>query len=145
MTVRVERVFEFDVAPERVWAFIADPAKRAGAISVVTDYTVNEGNGQKGVWHVELPIPLIRRTIAVKTEDIDVRPPEYVKFVGRSKVMTVTGEHKIEATETGSRLTNRFVVDGAVPGVETFFKRNLDGELENLRRALEADFRRDDD
>ena len=48
----------------------------------------------------------------------------------------MTGEHTIEATETGSRLVNEFVVDGRVPGVERFFKRNLDGEMENLERAL---------
>ena len=35
MTVRVERTFEFPVAPERVWAFIADPELRARPISVV--------------------------------------------------------------------------------------------------------------
>lgn len=141
MTVRVERAFELDATPERVWAFMADPAKRAGAISVVTDYTVHEDNGQRGTWHIELPIPLIRRTITVETEDLVVRPPEYVKYIGRSKVMTVTGEHEIEATENGARLTNKFTVDGTVPGVEKFFRRNLDDELENLKRALEDDIR----
>ncbi len=139
MTVRVDRSFELSAPPDRVWEFISDPEKRARAISVVTDYTVRDADGHKATWHVELPIPLVRRTVAVDTEDVVRRPPEYVKFIGESKVMTVTGEHEIVETETGSRLENRFVVDGKLPGVEKFFKRNLDDELDNLQRALERD------
>jgi carbon monoxide dehydrogenase subunit G len=136
MTVRVRRVLEFDVPPERVWEFISDPAKRAGAISVVDSY---DSDGQSGVWHVQLPIPLIKSTVAVKTRDVDVDPPQYVKFVGRASALKVTGEHTIEPTESGCRLINEFVVDGQLPGVERFFERNLDDELTNLERALRAD------
>ncbi|MFC4544473.1 SRPBCC family protein [Halosolutus amylolyticus] len=139
MTVRVDRSFEVSASPERVWEFISDPENRARAISVVTDYSVRDEQGHEATWHVELPIPLVRRTVAVDTEDVVRRPPEYVEFVGRSKVMTVTGEHEIVDTDGGTRLDNRFVVDGKLPGVEKFFKRNLDGELDNLRRALERD------
>ena len=139
MTVRVDRSFEVSASPERVWEFIADPENRARAISVVQDYTATDPEGRKVTWHVELPIPLVRRTVTVETEDVTRRPPEYVKFVGKSKVMTVTGEHEIVDTGDGTRLENRFVVDGKLPGVEKFFKRNLDDELENLRRALERD------
>ncbi|WP_246999307.1 SRPBCC family protein [Halosolutus gelatinilyticus] len=139
MTVRVDRSFELSASPERVWAFIADPENRARAISVVDEYTVTDEDGYEVTWHVELPIPLVRRTIAVDTEDVTRRSPEYVKFVGRSSVLTVTGEHEIVETDAGCRLENRFVVDGKLPGVEKFFKRNLDDELENLRRALERD------
>ena len=142
MTVRVERAFELTISPDQVWDFISDPGNRAGAISVVTDYTPDAADATRVTWHVELPIPLLRRTIAVETEDVTRRPPTYVKFVGRSKVMDVTGEHEIEERNGGSRLTNTFVVDGKVPGVEKFFKRNLDGELENLRRALVRDLQR---
>ncbi|RQH00022.1 SRPBCC family protein [Natrarchaeobius oligotrophus] len=142
MTVRVDRSFEFQAPPERVWEFIADPENRARSISVVERFETTERNGQKTTWYVELPIPLVRRTIAVETEDVAHRPPEYVEFVGTSKVMTVTGEHEIIETDRGSRLENRFVVDGKLPGVETFFKRNLDDELENLRRELERYLRR---
>lgn len=141
MTVRIRRVFEFDAAPEDVWAFISDPAKRAGAISVVRDY---ESNGDSGVWHVRLPIPLINSTIAVETRDVERDPPQYVKFTGRSRAIRVTGEHTVEATDGGSRLTNEFVVDGQFPGVERFFERNLDDELTNLERALRADLRTTD-
>lgn len=136
MTVRVRRVLEFDVPPERIWAFISDPAKRAGAISVVTDY---ESNGDSGVWHVRLPIPVVTSTIAVETRDVERDPPRYVKFTGRSSALHVTGEHTIEATETGCHLINEFVVEGRLPGVERFFKRNLDDELNNLERALQTD------
>jgi carbon monoxide dehydrogenase subunit G len=62
-----------------------------------------------------------------------------VKFTGRSRAMNVIGEHELEETDGVTRLTNRFTVEGRLPGVETFFRRNLDGELENLRRAIEAD------
>ncbi|WP_306057178.1 SRPBCC family protein [Natronococcus wangiae] len=141
MTVRVDRSFEVPAPPERVWEFIADPANRARAISVVQEYSVDDADGRRATWHVELPIPLVRRTVAVETEDVTRRPPEYVKFTGDSTGLTVTGEHVIVETEGGSRLENHFVVDGKLPGVEKFFKRNLDGELENLRRELERDLR----
>jgi len=138
MTVRVSRTFEFDVPGERVWEFIADPEKRVGAISVVDSYELRGDN--RAVWHVSLPIPLISSTVQVKTEDINREPPTRVKFVGRSKAMQVTGEHIIEPTESGCRLINEFVVDGKLPGVERFFKRNLDSEMDNLEAALRADF-----
>jgi carbon monoxide dehydrogenase subunit G len=135
MTIRVRRVFEFDAPPERVWDFIADPSERADAISVVDSYEVDEATGA-ATWHVRLPIPFVKSTARVETEDIAREPPDYVKFLGRSSVFQVTGEHTVEETETGTRLINEFVVDGRVPGVERFFERNLDGELENLERAL---------
>ncbi len=139
MTVRVERVVEVPASPERVWEFIADPENRARSISVVTEYELDDEAGQSATWQVQLPIPVLDQAIAVTTEDVQRRPPEYVEFVGRSKVFRVTGEHEIEATEGGSRLTNRFVVEGRLPGVERFFKRNLDTELQNLENTLRAD------
>ncbi|ADD05894.1 START domain protein [Natrialba magadii ATCC 43099] len=139
MTVRVDRSFEVAAPPERVWDFIADPANRARSISVVDEYTVTDSTGRHVTWHLKLPIPLVRRTVTVETEDVTRKPPEYVKFVGKSTVLNVTGEHEIVETETGTRLDNHFVVDGKLPGVEQFFKRNLDDELENLRYELERD------
>ncbi|WP_254543783.1 CoxG family protein [Halomarina pelagica] len=134
MTVRVERTIELDAPPEDVWDFISDPEKRARPISVVTDF---ETTGERtATWYVELPIPLVKRTIAVETRETTVDPPRYVRFVGRSKVMRVVGEHELEPTDGGTRLTNRFVVDGKLPGVERFFKRNLDAELDNLEAAI---------
>jgi len=136
MTVRVERTFELPVEPERVWEFIADPEHRARAISVVSDFELDDEGGQRATWHVELPIPLLSRTAAVRTEDVERRPPEYVKFVGRSKAMRVTGEHEIEDLGGASRVVNRFVVDGRLPGVERYFERNLDREIKNLEATL---------
>jgi carbon monoxide dehydrogenase subunit G len=135
MTVRVRRAFEFDVPPEDVWEFISDPRNRAEAISVVERYEVDPETDE-ATWHVSLPIPFLSSTAEVETKDVAVDPPRYVRFVGKSSVMRVTGEHTIEETETGCRLQNEFVVDGRVPGVERFFKRNLDRELENLEAAL---------
>jgi len=136
MTVRVRRAFEFEAPAERVWEFISDPGKRAGAISVVRDYTVD---GTAATWQIDLQLPLVERTATVETEDIEREAPRYVKFVGRSKVLRVTGEHRIEDTETGCRLHNEFVVDGRLPGVERFFKKRLDDELTNLEAALRRD------
>jgi carbon monoxide dehydrogenase subunit G len=134
MTVRVERVFEIPASPEEVWAFIADPERRARPISVVEDF---ETTGETtAIWHVRLPIPRLNRTIAVETEDVTREPPRYVEFTGRSRAMNVRGEHTLEPTETGTRLTNSFVVDGRFPGVERYFKRKLDGELANLEAAI---------
>ncbi|MFP8954720.1 SRPBCC family protein [Natrialbaceae archaeon A-arb3/5] len=139
MTVRIDRSFELQAPVERVWEFIADPENRAEAISVVDRYATTDAEGRQTTWYVELPIPLVRRTITVETEDVTRDPPTSVEFVGKSNVMTVRGEHEIVETEDGARLENHFAVDGKLPGVETFFKRNLDSELENLRRALERD------
>ncbi|KTG10305.1 polyketide cyclase [Haloprofundus marisrubri] len=139
MTVRVTRTFEFDHPPESVWAFISDPEKRAGAISVVEEFDLHPTDERKATWHVALPIPVIRSTVPVETEDVTREPPRYVKFVGRSRALRVTGEHTVEETENGARLVNEFIVDGSLPGVESFFKRNLDRELDNLEAALRRD------
>ena len=143
MTVRVDRSFDVSASPERVWEFISDPENRARAISVVEDYSLDDPDGRTATWHVTIPIPLLRRTATVKTEDVERDPPAFVRFVGRSKIMQVTGEHRIVETDDGSRLENRFIVDGKLPGVETFFERNLDAELDNLHLALERDIRAD--
>lgn len=137
MTVRVERVFDLPVPPEEVWAFIVDPEKRARPISVVEDFEVTGERTAR--WHVSLPIPLIDRTIAVETEDVTRDEPSYVKFVGRSRALSVQGEHFLEPVDGGTRLTNRFVVDGKLPGVERYFRSRLDDELENLEAAVRDD------
>ena len=134
MTVRVRRAFDFDVAPEQIWEFISDPINRAESISVVEDFDV--GSDNRVTWHINLPIPLLDSTAKVRTEDVERDPPHYVKFVGRSRVMQVTGEHTIEERDGGCRLVNEFTVEGRLPGVERYFKRNLDRELDNLEAAL---------
>ncbi len=137
MTVRVERVFDIPASPESVWSVISDPKKRAESISVVESF---ETTGDRtAVWHVSLPIPRLNRTISVETEDVEIDPPTYVRFVGRSKMMDVRGEHILEATQTGTHLTNRFTVDGRFPGIERYFKRKLDGELANLEAVIRAE------
>lgn len=137
MTVRVSRTFEFTADPDDVWAFISDPDKRAAAISVVDSYEIHEDGS--ATWQVALPIPVISSTVTVETENLRMEPPNRVKFIGRSKALRVTGEHEIELTETGCNLHNEFIVEGRLPGVERFFKRNLDAELSNLERALRAE------
>jgi len=139
MTVRVERTFELDAPPERVWEFIADPEKRAAAISVVDSW---ETDGEETTWYIELPIPLLNQTVTVRTRDVERVENERVRFVGRSRVMDVQGEHELEAVDGGTRLINRFTVDGKLPGVERFFERNLDSELDNLESALRRDLDR---
>ena len=137
MTIRVERTFEVPVGPDQLWEFISEPENRARAISVVERYELH--GDDRATWHVRLPIPLIDRTVRVETRDLVRNPPKAVEFVGESAAMEVRGEHVIEETENGSRLVNTFVVDGRLPGVESFFKHNLDHELDNLERALEEE------
>jgi carbon monoxide dehydrogenase subunit G len=136
MTVRVSRTFEFAAPVEDVWEFIADPAKRAGAISVVASFEVDAPDA---TWQVALPIPVVRSTVTVETEETARNPPHYVQFVGTSRVFRVRGEHTVEETEEGCRLVNEFVVDGRLPGVERFFEKNFDDELSNLESALRRD------
>lgn len=137
MTVRVERRLELDAPREAVWDFIADPAKRAGAISVVREFELREDG--TAVWHVALPLPVVDATVAVETEETHRDPPESVGFVGTSRVMRVVGEHDLTETATGTRLVNRFVVEGRMPGVERYFTANLDEELDNLESALRTE------
>jgi carbon monoxide dehydrogenase subunit G len=135
MTVRVERTMTVAATPERVWEFICDPDQRARPISVVKDWVIHDDS--RATWHISLPIPIVDTTIAVETEDVESREPEYIRFLGKSKVMRVQGEQELQLTDDGgTEVTNRFIVDGKLPGIERFFKRNLDGELQNLERAL---------
>ncbi|MFP4589965.1 MAG: SRPBCC family protein [Halobacteriales archaeon] len=139
MTTRTSRTITIDAPIDEVWSFIADPIERASAISVVDRFERRDAEGRRVTWHVRLPIPFVSSTVPVETEELDREPPTFVRFVGRSSVFTVEGSHELEALEGGrTRLTSRFDVDGRVPGVETFFKRNLDDELDNLERALRA-------
>lgn len=133
MTVEVERTFEVDAPVEEVWELLSDPEYRARAVSVVERY---ETEGDVTIWHLKLPIPLVGGTVSVRTKDVTRDPPNYVQFTGVSKVMTVTGEHELSETDGGCRVRNKFVVDGKLPGVEQFFRRNVDGEFENIRRAV---------
>jgi carbon monoxide dehydrogenase subunit G len=137
MTVRATREFEFETTPDEVWAFISDPERRAGAISVVDGYEVT--GPETAVWHVALPVPVISSTIDVETEDVRKDPPTHVTFVGKCRAFRVTGEHTVEELDDGrTRLYNEFVVEGRLPGVESFFRRNLDGEMDNLEAAMRA-------
>jgi carbon monoxide dehydrogenase subunit G len=134
MVADVERTFEVDAPVAEVWALIADPEKRAEAISVVESYRTE---GEEFIWELELPLPVISETVTVRTQDVDREPPTFVEFVGRSSVMEVTGSHRLEPTDDGCRVTNRFVVRGTVPGVETFFQRRIDDEIDNLLAMVE--------
>jgi carbon monoxide dehydrogenase subunit G len=136
MAVRVERVVSIPAPREDVWAFIADPEKRARPISVVSGFEIEDGSG---VWHLELPVPIVDRTARVETEEKRREPPAYVEFVGKSSVMDVVGEHSLETDGEATLLCNRFVVEGKLPGVERFFKRNMDDEFDNLEDAIHED------
>ncbi len=136
MTARISRRFRVAARPEAVWDFIADPAQRAAAISVVDRFERTD-DGYR--WHVRLPIPLIDRTIAVETQDVVIDPPEHVEFIGRSPAFSVRGVHEVEPIDaTHTALDTEFIVDGRLPGVERFFRENLDAELQHLAAALQA-------
>ena len=137
MTVKVERAFDVEAPITEVWDVLTDETIRAETISVVSEFELRPGTEHNEViWYLSLPIPLVDSTVAVRTRDVDRDPPRYVRFVGKSKVMTVTGEHELSETSSGCRVANRFVVDGKLPGIERFFKRNIDTEIENFRRAI---------
>jgi carbon monoxide dehydrogenase subunit G len=134
MVVRAERVVEVAAPPEVVWEFISDPERRSSPISVVDDF--ERVTDTSAIWHVKLPIPVTDRTIAIETDETHRDEPNHVEFEGRSKVLKVVGEHILAPHEGGTRLTNRFTVDGKLPGVEKYFKRQMDPELANLEGAL---------
>lgn len=133
MTVEIERTFLVDAPIEAVWETLSDERIRAQAIDIVVDF---DDDGDETIWTVELPGPLHSRTMAVKTHDIERDPPRYVRFVGHSKLLNVTGEHELTETESGCRVRNRFVVDGSLPGVEQVFRRNIDDEITNIMDAV---------
>jgi len=134
MVVRAERVVVIPAPREQVWEFIDDAEKRARPISVVRDFELLDDG--KAIWHVALPLPITDRTFQIETEDRKRVPPEYVEFVGTSKAFRVIGEHELSETDDGTELHNTFTVEGRLPGVEAFFKRNIDDELENLEQAI---------
>lgn len=133
MVVDVERTYWVEAPIDEVWAVIADPASRATALSVVDRF---ETQGDVTIWHLKLPIPLLGGTVAVRTWDVERDPPRFVRFVGESRVMEVTGEHELTAEGDGTTVHNRFVVDGSLPGVERYFKRHIDGELTRIKRLV---------
>ncbi|MFC7072557.1 SRPBCC family protein [Halovenus rubra] len=138
MTVEVERAFDVEAPIDVVWPLLSDEETRAETIGVVDSYEVRGKSGHNNViWNLSLPIPVISSTVSVRTRDVERDPPNYVKFAGTSKVMTVTGEHELSETETGCHVVNRFVVDGKVPGIESFFKRNIDTEISNFEQAIQ--------
>ncbi|AWB26674.1 SRPBCC family protein [Halococcoides cellulosivorans] len=138
MTVELERTIEIDAPRDAVWAFIADPIERARAISVVEAVDADPEHVDRATWEISLPIPLLDKRVSVDTRDVERDPPAFVRFVGRSSVMDIQGEHRLTETETGTSLSNRFVVDGHAPGVETFFERQFGAELDNLEAAFES-------
>lgn len=135
MTVRIERDFVVNGSPETVWAFLEDPENRARAISLVDSF---ETEGKTTIWQLELPVPGVRQTLSVRTRPLDRQSPKYVSFEGRSSVFEVVGEHRIDETNGGTTVHNRFEVSGRVPGVESFFKSRFDDEIANLESELNA-------
>lgn len=135
MTVRVQRRFDLEASLEDVWAIISDPAVRARAISVVDRF---EQSGETMIWHLRLPIPVLRTTIRVRTRDVEYDPPTSVRFQGTSKAFTVQGSHTLTERDGTIAVDNEFVVDGRLPGVERFFRKNLDAELGNLERTVRS-------
>lgn len=133
MTTRVRRSFTVDASVDDVWAFLSDAENRANAISVVDSV---ELRGEVAVWQVQLPV--VDATIAVETRDLERDPPRHVKFTGEAVGMSVTGEHWLEPARNGCRVDTELVLDATLPGVESYFSRQLDGELDNLRDALKA-------
>lgn len=136
MVVEVERTYQVDTPCEDVWEALSDPDNRAQAISVVESY---EQRGDDFIWQLAVPVPMVSGTVSVRTRDVERDPPRFVRFKGKSKVMRVTGEHELTETEMGCEARNKFIVDGKIPGIETFFERNVDDEIENiLLEATEA-------
>lgn len=133
MTTTVERTYDVPATPEEVWALISDPALRAEAISIVRQFYADD---DEMVWRIGLPIRAIPGTVEVRTHDVERDPPRYVRFVGRSRVMDVEGTHEIEPTDDGCLVHNRFVVDGRFPGVESYFERHIDDEIDNLLQTV---------
>lgn len=142
MSTIVERTYRVDAPPEDMWELIADPALRAEAISVVDHF---EQDGEETIWYLKMPIRAIPGTIKVRTRDVERDPPRYVRFAGTSSIMDIAGEHEIAKTDSGCTVKNRFRVEGKFPGVERFFEKNIDKEMENMtklatdRLAIEKD------
>ena len=135
MPVDVTRETTVAASRSTVWSFIADPANRASAISVVDDYEVHDDD--TATWYVEPPLPLVGQTVAVDTTETDRRPPEYVRFVGSASGLEVRGTHRLLTVENGTKLRTRLVVAGGLPGIEGYFERQLDQELANIEAALQ--------
>lgn len=137
MTTRAQRTVEIAASPDDVWSFLSDPEKRADSISVIEEFELDDET--HATWYLSLPIPAVDETIAVETEDTTRDPVEYIKFVGRARLVSVIGEHELEPTDRGTRLDNRLTVEGEAPGIEQYFEQRLDDEFDNLETALRSD------
>jgi carbon monoxide dehydrogenase subunit G len=137
MTTRAQRTVEIAASPRDVWTFLSDTKKRADAISVIEEVELNDET--HATWYLSLPIPAIDETIAIETEDTIRDSVEYIKFVGRSRLVRVVGEHDLEPTDRGTCLSNRLTVEGEAPGIERYFEQQLDKEFDNLETALQND------
>lgn len=134
MTAEVERAAVVDVSVETVWDLLADPEQRAAAIGIVDSHELlgESAAGDAIQWNVEIPIPMLEETIAVRTEETVKEPPHYVEYTGDSSVFSMTGVHELEEHEAGALVRNRFTVEGSLPGVESYFQRAIDEEIDNL-------------
>lgn len=137
MTTRAQRAVEIAAPPRDVWSFLSDPEKRADSISVIEEFELNDET--HATWYLSVPIPVVDETVVIETEDTVRDPVEYIKFIGRSRLLSVIGEHELEPTDRGTRIDNRFTVEGEAPGVEQYFEQRLDDEFDNLETALRND------
>lgn len=136
MSVEVASQTTVSAQPTTVWEFIADPAHRAAAISVVEDYELHDDG--RATWHVEVPIPLLGQTIAVTTTELTRRPPEYVQFAGSAPGLEITGGHTLSSVAAGTQLHTGLTVAGDLPGTERYFQQQLTQELANIEAALKT-------
>jgi len=134
VVVRVERSVEVAAPPREVWEFLADPKNRAEAVSVVERAEVH--GPETVTWFVEIPVPYLDRTMEIRTEDRVRDPPNRAEWVGRATGIYVEGEHVVTGDDDTTTVENWFAVESSIPGVEGYFERNLEAEMENLRAAL---------
>lgn len=137
MTTRAQRTVEIAAPPRDIWSFLSDPEKRANSLSVIEEFELKDET--HATWYLSVPIPVIDETVIIETEDTTRNPVEYIEFVGRSRLLNVIGEHELEPTDGGTRLDNRFTVEGEAPGIEEYFEQQLDNEFDNFETALRND------
>lgn len=137
MVVSTEQTFEVAASPDRVWGFMADPEHRARSISVITDF--DRVDERRTTWYLSIPVPSLNKTITVETKDTLRDSPSRLEFVGRSDAGRIEGEHEFTATENGTSVANQLMINGNVPGIETFFENHLNEEIDNLETAIRSE------
>lgn len=134
MALEVDRETTFEHPADAVWSLLSDQGERAETVGFVRSYEVRGDDA--ATWQVEFPIPLTDGKFPMEMTDEEKEPPRHLVFRGDSEPVELLCELWLDRSGGGSRIRVRLRLEGNLPGVETFLRGSLDGELRNIFDGL---------